>query len=306
MHKEQGATAAGEPVGHRLARDHAQPDRRQPQHHRRPEFNVPDPGCALVPAVHCRRLPSPRPTDAAGLPGSATAKMFALLWQSLRRQRQLLETVRGDAPDLSRRVADAVQQKRRRRVAGGKTKGPSTAERAPRGEVAVMVAVQSCWSTVRGIRPLRADSPTLGEHRIGWLILALLGAIVRHGAAGNGLWRGVGAFVARHRRADQAGWCGVSGWIIRPSRSTWTRQSTELRRHTPPDHGRGPAHGQSHPLPLPVVLVLMAPARILLGVHYPSDVAGAALGATVGAIVDSVGGAGQVPKEMSSMSEDVH
>lgn len=55
--------------------------------------------------------------------------------------------------------------------------------------------------------------------------------------------------------------------------------------------------GRATGLPLPVVLVPpMALSRILLGVHYPSDVAvGVALGATVGAIVDSVGGAGKGP-----------
>lgn len=53
--------------------------------------------------------------------------------------------------------------------------------------------------------------------------------------------------------------------------------------------------GRATGLPLPVVLVPpMALSRILLGVHYPSDVAvGVALGATVGAIVDSVGGGRQ-------------
>lgn len=64
------------------------------------------------------------------------------------------------------------------------------AERAPRGEVAVMVAVQSALVDRPGMLATARGLSHFGEHCIGWLILALLGAIACHGAAGNGLWRG--------------------------------------------------------------------------------------------------------------------
>lgn len=51
------------------------------------------------------------------------------------------------------------------------------AERAPRGEVAVMVAVQSALVDRPGMLATARGLSHFGEHCIGWLILALLGAI---------------------------------------------------------------------------------------------------------------------------------
>ncbi len=70
------------------------------------------------------------------------------------------------------------------------------AERAPRGEVAVMVAVQSALVDRPGMLATARGLSHFGEHCIGWLILALLGAIALPRRRREWLVAGAGAFVA--------------------------------------------------------------------------------------------------------------
>ncbi len=136
-----------------------------PQHHRRPERS--DPGCWSR-CQYCRRGYHHGRRMRRGLPARDRAKMFALLW-SLRRQ-PAAEAVRGDMLIYRDALADAVQQAAGDGALPAVNQEPGVAERAPRGEVAVMVASSRRWSTVRVLHR-RAILP-LRRARIGWLILA--------------------------------------------------------------------------------------------------------------------------------------
>ncbi len=228
LHKNKAMKPPVNAVGHRLPagpRDHAQPDTASPQH-RRPEFNVPTQDarwfCCTVDGP-----PSPRPTDAAWSTG-CRAKMFALLsWRSLRRQRQLLETVRGDAPvyrDACRRCP--ASRSGRRRCCRRQTKrawlGRATQRSRRDGRAGRrLVDRRGCW-------PLRADSPTSARalHR-----LADPGAAGRDSPATAPprmkLWRGR-AFVAHAITVLIKRLVRRQRPVIRPSRSTWLRQVSRL------------------------------------------------------------------------------
>ncbi|AGL29294.1 hypothetical protein J113_26665 [Mycobacterium tuberculosis CAS/NITR204] len=96
------------------------------------------------------------------------------------------------------------------------------AERAPRGEVAVMVAVQSALVDRPGMLATARGLSHFGEHCNGWLILALLGHLPRRRR--EWLARAMRSISPMPSRLINRRACGVSGRIIRPSRSTWTRQ----------------------------------------------------------------------------------
>lgn len=122
------------------------------------------------------------------------------------------------------------------------------AERAPRGEVAVMVAVQSALVDRPGMLATARGLSHFGEHCIGWLILALLGAIALPRRRREWLVAGAGAFVAhaiavlikrlvRRQRPDHP---AIAVNVDTPSQLSFPSAPRHL------DHGRGPAHGQSH------------------------------------------------------------
>src|ERR1700729_754885 len=132
------------------------------------------------------------------------------------------------------------------------TTGPAMADIAaetasPSGEVAVLVAVQSALAGRPGALAVARALSYFGEHSIGWLAVSAIGAILRPARRRTWLAAGVGAFAAHA--------------------TSTTAAAMLLARATG--------------LPLPVMLVPpMALSRVLLGVHYPSDVAtGVAVGA---------------------------
>ncbi|OSC41461.1 phosphatase PAP2 family protein [Mycobacterium decipiens] len=157
-----------------------------------------------------------------------------------------------------------------------------------------MVAVQSALADRPGALATARGLSHFGEHSIGWLGVALLGAVALPRHRREWLVAGAGTFVAhavavlikrlvRRQRPDHPAVAvnvGTPSQLSFPSaHATSTTAATVLM-------------GRATGLPLPVVLVPpMALSRILLGVHYPSDVAvGVALGAAVAAIADRVGG----------------
>jgi membrane-associated phospholipid phosphatase len=164
---------------------------------------------------------------------------------------------------------------------------------APRGEVAVLVAVQSALADRPGVLTAARGLSHFGEHSVGWLVVALVGAVLMPRRRRDWLVAGAGAFVA-HAAAV------LVKRLVRRKRPH--HPSVAVNVGTPSQLSFPSAHATSTTaaailmsratgLPLPAILVPpMALSRILLGVHYPSDVAfGIALGAAVAGIADRGG-----------------
>jgi membrane-associated phospholipid phosphatase len=168
---------------------------------------------------------------------------------------------------------------------------------APRGEVAVMVAVQSALADKPGLLTTARGLSHFGEHSIGWVVVALLGAVLaprRSGCRGDWLLAAVGAFAAhaaavlvkRVVKRKRPHHPAVAVYVGTPSQLSFPSAHATSTTATAILMGRAMDSKRSKGLPLPVLLVPpMAISRILLGVHYPSDVAaGIGLGAAVAGI----------------------
>ncbi|MDV3123839.1 phosphatase PAP2 family protein [Mycobacterium sp. 21AC1] len=173
---------------------------------------------------------------------------------------------------------------------------------APRGEDAVLVAVQAALAGRPGVLDGARALSHFGEHSLGWVGVAAAGALVSPARRRSWIAVGVGAFVAhaaavvikrvvrrkRPHHPDIAVNVGTPSRLSFPSaHATSTTAAAVLLAK---------ATGQ----PLPALLVPpMVLSRLVLGVHYPSDVltgvvVGALVGNVVGRISDSVGAG---PKE---------
>jgi membrane-associated phospholipid phosphatase len=159
---------------------------------------------------------------------------------------------------------------------------------APRGEVAAMVAVQSALADRPGVLTAARGLSHFGEHSIGWVIVSLLGAILVPRRRREWLVAGAGAFVAhaaavlikRLVRRERPQHPAVAVNVGTPSQLSFPSA------HATSTTAAAILMSRATGLPLPAVLVPpMALSRILLGVHYPSDVAvGLVLGAAVAGI----------------------
>lgn len=158
----------------------------------------------------------------------------------------------------------------------------------PRGEDAALVAVQSALAGRPGVLATARAMSYFGEHSLGWLAVAALGAITRPGRRGDWIAAGVGALAAhaaavlikrlvRRTRPDHP---AIAVNVGTPSRLSFP--SAHATSTTAAAVLIGRAAG-APPAALPAVLVPpMALSRLVLGVHYPSDVA---TGVVVGALV---------------------
>lgn len=164
----------------------------------------------------------------------------------------------------------------------------AAAAEAPRGEVAALVAVQAALSDRPGVLPAARALSHFGEHSLGWVVVAVLGAALSPKQRRDWLVAGAGAFAA-HAAAV------IVKRVVRRKRphdpAVTVNVGTPSQLSFPSAHATSTTAaailmGRTTGLPLPAVLVPpMALSRILLGVHYPSDVAfGIALGAVVAAI----------------------
>jgi len=158
----------------------------------------------------------------------------------------------------------------------------------PRGEVAALVAVQSALAGRPGALATARALSYFGEHSLGWLVVSAIGAIAQPARRRAWLVAGAGAFSA-HAAAV------LIKRVVRRPRPH--HPAVAVNVGTPSKLSFPSAHATSTTaasillaratgLPLPVMLVPpMALSRVLLGVHYPSDVAtGVAVGAAVAAI----------------------
>lgn len=169
----------------------------------------------------------------------------------------------------------------------------AAAAAAPRGEVAALVAVQAALSERPGALGVARALSHFGEHSIGWVAIAALGAVLSPRRRREWLVAGAGAFTA-HAAAV------IVKRIVRRKRphdaAVVVNVGTPSQLSFPSAHATSTTAaailmGRTTGLPLPAVLVPpMALSRMLLGVHYPSDVAfGIALGAGVAAIARRAG-----------------
>ncbi|WP_293051405.1 phosphatase PAP2 family protein [Mycobacterium sp.] len=161
----------------------------------------------------------------------------------------------------------------------------------PRGEVAALVAIQTVLAPWPGMLVAARGLSYFGEHSFGWLAVSALGALRAPRQWRAWLQVGAGAVIAHLAavlikqlvRRARPGHPAVAVHVGTPSRLSFpsahaastTAAAILLARVT------GTA--------LPVLLVPpMAVSRLLLGVHYPSDVA---VGMALGGVVAAVAGA---------------
>lgn len=163
------------------------------------------------------------------------------------------------------------------------------------GEVALLTAVQDTLTDVPGVLPAAKAMSFFGEHAAGWMGLAALGAAVDEPRRRGWAVVGVSAFashaasviikrVVRRKRPHHP---GIRVGVGTPSKLSFPSShatSTTAALVAMSKMGFGPA-------PLAGVPAIML-SRLVLGVHYPTDVlAGAALGWTTATITDRILGA---------------
>ena len=170
----------------------------------------------------------------------------------------------------------------------------------PSGEVAMLVAAQAALADLPGVVTVARGLSHFGEHSIGWLAAAALGAALQPARRRAWLVAGAGTLashvavmavkrVVRRRRPHHPAVAikvGTPSPLSFPSAhaTSTTAAAILLSRAAGLPAGLGAA----------VLVPPMALSRIVLGVHYPSDVAfGAALGAVVAAVairIDTIAG----------------
>lgn len=174
---------------------------------------------------------------------------------------------------------------------------PSAAAAPPKGEDAVLVAVQAALAEQPGVLPVTRAMSFFGEHSLGWLAIAGIGAVLSKRRRSQWVAAGVGTFAA-HAAAV------VIKRIVRRTRpdhpAIAVNVGTPSKLSFPSAHATSTTAaamliGRAAGLPpgvLPAVLVPpMALSRMVLGVHYPSDVAtGVVVGATVASVTRRVSG----------------
>lgn len=156
-------------------------------------------------------------------------------------------------------------------------------------EVRVLNAVQGTVGARPGVIKAARGMSHFGEHALGWVAIAGVGAVVDPGRRRQ--WAGVAVGAVGAHAASI-----VIKRVIRRARpndpSVQVNVSTPSKLSFPSSHATSTTAaavllGRLTGLPLPAVLVPpMLLSRLVLGVHYPTDVlAGSALGAASAAVV---------------------
>jgi membrane-associated phospholipid phosphatase len=166
---------------------------------------------------------------------------------------------------------------------------PNAVSERPGGEVAALVAVQSALAGRRGVMTTARALSHFGEHSIGWLAVSLLGAVLQPQRSRAWLLAGAGALTAhaaavvikRLVRRPRPHHPAVAVNVGTPSRLSFPSA------HVTSTTAAAILLGHVTGIPLPAIVVPpMAVSRMVLGVHYPSDVAaGVAVGAAVATMI---------------------
>jgi membrane-associated phospholipid phosphatase len=156
------------------------------------------------------------------------------------------------------------------------------------------VAIQSRLADRPGVLPVALALSHFGEHSLGWLAVSAAGALLQPRRRRPWLLAGIGA-VAAHAAAV------LIKRVVRRPRPK--HPAVAVNVGTPSALSFPSAHATSTTaatlllapltgLPLPALVVPpMALSRLVLGVHYPSDVlTGVAVGAGVAEVVKAIGG----------------
>ncbi|GEE00440.1 phosphatase PAP2 family protein [Gordonia spumicola] len=166
------------------------------------------------------------------------------------------------------------------------------------GEAAALVAIQGAIADRPGVLPAARGLSHFGEHSLGWLALAGAGALAAHRrgdvvARRRYIEAGAGAFTAHAASV-------VIKRVVRRKRPNHpdikVGVGTPSKLSFPSSHATSTTAaaillGRAAGLPLGVLPAVIVPpmlvSRLVLGVHYPSDVtAGALVGAlTAGAVI---------------------
>ena len=171
--------------------------------------------------------------------------------------------------------------------------GPVPAEiDPPAGEDLALVAVQSALAGRPGVLAGARGLSHFGEHSIGWLALAAAGALIFPSRRRDYLAAGAGAFLAhacavvikRVVRRQRPHHPAIAVNVATPSRLSFPSA------HATSTTAAAMLLARPTGLPLPALLVPpMALSRLVLGVHYPSDViTGVAVGAIVAKVASTV------------------
>lgn len=162
----------------------------------------------------------------------------------------------------------------------------------PTGEVRLLAAVQKRLLAVRGSRRAAVTLSHVGEHALGWMAIATAGMVVDPARRGRWAMVGVGSFgahatsvvvkrVVRRRRPDHP---SVAVGVGTPSKLSFPSS------HATSTTAFALLAGAVTGVPVaPALVPVMLASRLVLGVHYPSDVvAGAAVGAGCAALTRAV------------------
>lgn len=162
----------------------------------------------------------------------------------------------------------------------------------PTGEVRLLAAVQKRLLAVPGSRQAAVTLSHVGEHALGWMAIAAAGMVVDPDRRGRWAMVGVGSFgahatsvvvkrVVRRRRPDHP---SVAVGVGTPSKLSFPSS------HATSTSAFALLAGSVSGVPVaPALVPLMLASRLVLGVHYPSDVvAGAAVGAGCAALTRAV------------------
>lgn len=162
----------------------------------------------------------------------------------------------------------------------------------PTGEVRLLAAVQKRLLAVPGSRQAAVTLSHVGEHALGWMAIAAAGMVVDPARRGRWAMVGVGSFgahatsvvvkrVVRRRRPDHP---SVAVGVGTPSKLSFPSS------HATSTTAFALLAGSVAGVPVaPALVPVMLASRLVLGVHYPSDVvAGAAVGAGCAALTRAV------------------
>src|SRR5215217_8638843 len=150
--------------------------------------------------------------------------------------------------------------------------GPALRATSPRGEEAALVAVQSALADRPGVLAGARALSHFGEHSVGWIGVAVLGALLQPRRRRAWLATGVGAFIAhatavlikRVVRRERPHHPAVTVNVGTPSRLSFPSA------HATSTTAAAVLLARVTGLPLPALLVPpMALSRMVLGVHYP-------------------------------------